>query len=563
MRLFFNPSFKKNKNIDNFSNNVIIRRLFIISFFMTSIGLAVFTKIIEVAVVDDNKNGSTLYEITKEDNILRGIIKDRNGRILASNIFKYKLKAYPKLINNPVITAKLVKKEIHSLDEKRIIKQISNKSKYETIIARNITAQQAKYINSLGIPGLEFFPSLKRFYPHNGLLSHIVGHTNNNLRGVNGIEKTFDKRLSVGEDINLSIDIRIQHASKEELIKDFLYYEAKSATLIIADISKNEILSMVSLPDFNPNLSINPKVKSYRNTATLNLYEMGSTFKVFSIAAALEHTGIDLKSNFDASKPLQISRYTIRDYHPENRVLNTKEVFLKSSNIGASRMALELGGNNLKNFYRNLGLLDYSTINLNEKAKPKYPKKWGEIETATLSYGHGISITPIHLIEAASLIFGDKKYKKVNLELQKNHKKINDKFLSLPTKDKLLHLMEENVLYGTGKNAFVKGYRIGGKTATAEKINILEGGYDKRKLVSSFLAVFPIDKPRYISLVLFDEPILKQRINSNDGATGGKTTAKTTAKVLKRIAPFLGLEEKDNINDILVKKKKGINFASF
>ena len=289
-----------------------------------------------------------------------------------------------------------------------------------------------------------------------------------------------------------------------------------------------------------------------------------SLFLLFTVAAAFEHSEIKLTSNFDASKPLRVSsRYLIKDYHPENRILNTKEVFLKSSNIGASLIGLKIGGDNLKNFYNNLGLLDYSSINIKEKAKPRYPLKWGDVETATLAYGHGISVTPMHLVEAASLIFGGYKSEKIKLELQEINKENQDTFLSHSTKEKLLQLMEENVLYGTGKKAFLPGYRIGGKTATAEKVDYKKGGYDKRKLVSSFLSVFPINEPKYICLVLFDEPILNNLHANNDGATGGKTAAKTTAKIIKRIAPMLGIELQFNINNLIVKREKGVNFVSY
>ena len=379
------------------------------------------------------------------------------------------------------------------------------------------------------------------------------------------MEKTFNEKLSSGKNVTLSLDIRLQHAIKEELLRDFLAFKAKTATAILADLETNEILSMISLPDFNPNLSINPKANSYRNTATLNLYEMGSTFKIFSIAAGLEHTDLKLSSNFDVNKPLRISRYLIRDYHPQSRALNTEEVFLKSSNKGASLIALQLGGENLKSFYQNLGLLNYSSINIKEKSKPKFPRKIGEIETANLSFGYGISITPVHLIEAASLIFSKYKFKKIELELQKENKeKTDNNFLSAATRNKILHLMQQNVLSGTGKNAYLKGYSIGGKTATAEKTKKKSGGYDKKKLVSSFLSIFPVTNPKYICLVLFDEPFLEKYVNENGGATGGRTAAKTTSKIIERVAPILGIEKENIAEDFLVNvKRKGLNFASF
>ena len=564
MRVFFNPVLKKLSDKNTYYNTLITRRLFLVAFFMTTIGLVVCTKMVELALIKDKNFRLSSNFVSKKNDAFRGEIKDRHGRILASNIFKYKLKAYPKLINNPEKTAEILSKEIEGINKKRIVKQISNRAKYEVVILRNITAKKAKYLNSLGMPGLEFFPSIKRFYPHGNLMSHLIGHTNNSLNGVNGIEKTFDEKLSSGEDVTLSMDVRVQHAIREELFKDFEIFKSKTAATILIDIKTNEIISMVSLPDFNPNFSINPKTNSYRNTATLNLYEMGSTFKVFTIAAAFEHSEINLSSNFDASKPLRVSsKYLIKDYHPENRVLSTKEVFLKSSNIGASLIGLKLGRDNLKRFYNSLGLFDYSSINIREKAKPKYPNIWGDVETATLSYGHGISITPMHLVEAASLIFGNFKNETVKLELQKTYKGNKDSLLRPATKDKLLKLMEQNVLYGTGKKAFVEGYRIGGKTATAEKIDFEKGGYNKKKLVSSFLSIFPINNPKFICLVLFDEPSLKEFTNENDGATGGKTAAKTTANIIRRIAPILGIEIQNNIKDLIVERKKGINFASY
>ena len=564
MRVFFNPVLKNFSSKNTYDTILVIRRLFLVAFFLTAIGLVVCTKIIELALIQNKSSSSASNNISKKNDLFRGEIKDRNGKILASNIFKYKLKAYPKLIDNPENTVEALSKNIKGLNKERIIKQISNKSKYEVIILRNITAKKAKHLNNLGIPGLEFFPSIKRFYPHGNLASHLIGHTNKNLTGINGIEKTFNESLSSGEDVTLGMDIRIQHAIREELSNDFKTFKSKTAATILIDIKTNEIISMVSLPDFNPNFSINPRLNSYRNSATLNLYEMGSTFKVFTIAAAFENSEINLSSKFDASKPLRVSsKYLIKDYHPENRVLSTKEVFLKSSNIGASKIGLQLGGESLKNFYNNLGLFDYSSINIIEKAKPRYPLKWGDVETATLSFGHGISITPMHLVEAASLIFGNFKNGKIKLKLQNGSIENKDSLLRVSTKEKLLQLMEENVLNGTGKKAFVEGYRIGGKTATAEKINFIKGGYDKRKLVSSFLSIFPINDPQYICLVLFDEPVLEGFSNNNDGATGGKTAAKTTAKIIKRIAPILGLEIQNNIEDLLVKRKKGINFASY
>jgi cell division protein FtsI (penicillin-binding protein 3) len=272
----------------------------------------------------------------------RGLLIDRNGNIVASNIYIYNLKAYPRNINKPEKIIKLLKEHVNFTDFNVVKRKIFNKSKCEVVIKKNITAPEAKRINSLGIPGLEFVPVIKRFYPNEKITAHYLGHVNKEMKGVYGAERSFNDTLNKGEDVKLSIDIRVQYAVRDELIKASKKFNSKSATAIIADINNGEIISLVSLPDYNPNTSIDPKRNSYRNTATLNLYEMGSTFKIFSIAAALERSDISINSKYDARKPMRLSKYTIKDYHPQNRILSIKEIFLKSSNIGASRIALEL-----------------------------------------------------------------------------------------------------------------------------------------------------------------------------------------------------------------------------
>ena len=290
--------------------------------------------------------------------------------------------------------------------------------------------------------------------------------------------------LKNGENVNLAIDIRIQYVVRNELKKAIEKYKAKSATSIIIDINSGEILSLVSIPDFNPNLSIDSNSDSYRNTATLNLYEMGSTFKIFSIAAAIEKSEINLETKFDASKPIKISNHLIKDYHPQNRILSTKEIFLKSSNIGSSLIALKLGNIELKKFYKELGLLSLSKINLLEKTKPIIPKKWGEAETATLSFGHGLSISPIQMVEAASILFINNKTFVPTIKKVKYVNEINKtKIISKKTNNILKSLMYENTIEGTAQRAKIKGYYIGGKPATGEKVND-KGLYDKTKLVS-------------------------------------------------------------------------------
>ena len=491
------------------------------------------------------------------------MLLDRNNRILASNIYIYNLKAYPKKIKDSVNTLNILSNQISLYDSTALLKKLNNKDKYEVLIKKNITAPQAKKINDLGIPGIEFVPVIKRFYPHREIASHFVGHVNGNMLGQLGAERTFNNKLHLGENINLSIDIRLQYIVRDELQKARIKYNSKSATAIIADLSNGEILSLVSLPDFNPNQSINPKLTSYTNTATLNLYEMGSTFKLFTIAAAIDLTQVDLETKFDASKPIEIANYKIKDYKPQNRILSTKEIFLNSSNIGSSLIALELGKLKLKTFYGKIGLLKKSYINLTEKTKPIIPKKWGKIQTATLSYGHGLSISPIQMIEVSSKLFNNNLKFKTQIHKAEDGKIIEQKrFLSVNTINTLKYLMHENTINGTAKKAKLNGFNIGGKTATGEKA--AKGKYDKTKLISSFLSIFPIEKPKYISLVLFDEPSLEYVKNQRQCATGGKTAAPVTANIYKRIFPILGITKNFNLDqELLVDNEGEVNFVSY
>ncbi len=551
-------------NLKLFEDKLVsTKRLMILCFFMSVLGIVIILRIIEISLPHEKIKLSNNEEGLLEEIKNRGLIFDRNGRLLATNIFVYNLKAYPRKINNPENTAILLSNEIH-ISHKEIIKKLKNKKLFEVIVKRNITEPEAKRINNLGIPGLEFFPVKKRFYPYKNYTAHYTGHVNENWQGKSGAERSFNKLLSNGKDINLSMDVRVQYIIREELKKASLDFKVKSATAIVANINNGEIISLVSIPDFNPNISIDPTKNSYRNTATMNLYEMGSTFKIFSIAAALDRSEIKIDSKFDARKPIKISNHLIRDHHPQNKILSTREIFLKSSNIGSSRIALKLGKENLKKFYNDLGLFNSSKVDFYEKSKPIVPDRWGEVETATLSFGHGLSISPIQMIEAASLLFNENLNHKVTIK--KNLDKIEykeNKLISENTKNILKELMLENVLLGTAKRAKMEGYDIGGKTATGEKVNN-KGKYDQTKLVSSFLAIFPIKKPKYISLVLFDEPKIKNIGQGYQGATGGLTAAPVTANILRRVMPLLGItSNKIPEPKFEIKEKDKLNFAAY
>ncbi|MFG1394006.1 peptidoglycan D,D-transpeptidase FtsI family protein [Xanthobacter agilis] len=483
-------------------------------------------------------------------------IIDRNGDIVAIDVKSPSLFAEPKRLIDPDEALEGLLKILPDLDVEETRKRL-NSGKGFAWLKREITPAQQRAIHRLGLPGIGFLKENRRIYPDGPILSHVIGGVNVDNQGISGLEKWIDGRglsdLHMAgfatdrqqEPVQLSIDMRVQHAVRDELIRAKDKFSALHAMAVVTEVNTGEIISMVSLPDFDPNVPGNPKDDAYLNRLTTGVYEMGSTFKAMSFAMALDSNRIGLNSTFDARAPLHFGRFKISDYHAENRVMSVPEIFLVSSNIGTAKMVLTLGVEAHKVFLKKMGQLDRLRTELPESAEPIVPKHWGELNSATIAFGHGLSVAPLQAVMAVnSMVNGGYLIPPTFLKRdQEEAQKVAVRVLKSDTSDKMRYIMRLNAEKGTAKKADIPGYMVGGKTGTAEKV--VNGRYAKHKLLTSFTAVFPMDKPQYLILVMLDEP---QATSETYGfATSGWNAAPTAGKVVERIAPMLNVTPRQNL----------------
>jgi cell division protein FtsI (penicillin-binding protein 3) len=379
----------------------------------------------------------------------------------------------------------------------------------------------------------------------------VLGYVNVDNKGSAGIEKWLDDRgladlhrAGFASDrqqvpVQLAIDLRVQHVLHDELFAAREKYHAQAAAGLVLDVRTGEIVSMVSIPDYDPNdarMALDP---TRLNRLTKGRYEMGSTFKAFTVAMALDSGKVKLSSSFDASKPLQFGKNVIHDFHAQNRVLTVPEIFTYSSNIGAARMALLLGVEKHQAFLRSLGQLDRLQTELPEGAEPIVPKPWTELNTATIAFGHGLSVLPLQAaMGVAALVNGGLLIPPTFLKRSPQDAQMLAKRVIKPeTSAAIRYLMRLNAEKGSARQADVPGYYVGGKTGTAEKV--FDGHYVKNRLLTDFMAVLPADDPRYLILIMLDEP--QALPDTKESAVAAMNAGPTTAKVIARIAPILGI----------------------
>jgi len=465
----------------------------------------------------------------------RAAIQDRNGLLLATNLTTASLYARPKAMLDVPGAAEKLARVLPEIDAASLTERLSGEKQFAWI-KRHLTPRQQQEVNALGLPGIGLAPDHSRIYPQGALTAHVVGYVDPDSRGLAGIERSFDGALRRGEAAELSIDLRVQHALRDELLRSVERHQALAAAGLVMDIASGEILGMVSLPDFEPQRPGAAEREALFNRAALGVYEMGSTLKAFTTAMALELGATSLDHKFDARAPLQYARFSIRDDHPKNRWLSVSEVFVYSSNIGSARMAMDVGIARHRQFLGSLGLLEAVRLELLENGQPLVPRPWREINTLTIAFGHGLAITPVQLVAGyAALANGGIA---VTPTLLKRTGPVEGRrVVSAETSVQMRRLMRAVVEQGTGKQAEAEGYLVGGKTGTAEKAG--RGGYQRKALLSSFVGVFPADAPRFVILAVLDEP--KGRKDTNGYATGGWTAAPAVARIVNRIAPVLGV----------------------
>ena len=484
---------------------------------------------------------------------LRGDILDRNGELIATSIKMSSLYADATLVANKEEVARDIAGILPDVAKADILQKLSSEKKF-VWLKRNITPKQEYAINALGHPGLGFQEEDRRLYPQGVLAAHVAGYTDVDGRGIAGIEGAFDKKLAAGGNgVVLSVDLRVQHVLHHELSEAVKKFSAKAGIGMVMDVNTGEIIAMVSLPDFDPLHPAEASDNAKFNRASLGVFEMGSTFKIFPTALALDRGVAGFGTTYDATTPIKMGRFTISDYHAENRVLTVPEIFILSSNIGVARMAMDIGTPAMKEFYGRLGFFTQEPIELPERGSPLYPKPWREVSTLTASYGHGVAVSPVHLMRAAAAMVNGGVLRKptlLKLEGAAVDGEEEERVIKPETSRKIRRLMELTVATGTGGNAHVMGYNVGGKTGTAEKSS--GGRYDKGAVFSSFLGVFPVQNPQYAVLAILDEP--KATSDTHGYATGGWTAAPVVAKVVERMAPLYGMEPAADTGPEVVKE---------
>ena len=477
-------------------------------------------------------------------------ILDRNGQILATDVKTPSLFAEPRKIIDVDEAVELLTAVLPDLDATEVRERLSSKRGF-VWLKREITPAQQIEVHRLGIPGIGFLSENKRVYPNGPVISQSIGHVNIDNQGIAGLEKWVDGQglaalhmAGLATDrlqkpVNLSVDLRVQFALRDELVKAREKFNAKAAAGVITDVNTGEIVAMVSEPDYDPNNPREANDPTRINRLTTGVYEMGSTFKALTIAMALDNGKANLNSTFDARASLRYGKFTIHDYHAEKRVLTVPEIFTYSSNIGAAKMALAVGVQGHQDFLRKLGQLDRLRTELPESAEPLLPKRWSELNTVTIAFGHGMSVAPLQAVMGvAATINGGWLIPPTFLKRSEAEAKALSKQVLKPeTSIKMRYLMRLNAEKGTATTANVPGYYVGGKTGTAEKV--VNGRYSKTKLMTDFMAILPSDKPRYMLLIMLDEPQASKETHGY--ATAGWNAAPTAQKVLARVAPLLGL----------------------
>jgi cell division protein FtsI (penicillin-binding protein 3) len=470
--------------------------------------------------------------------IERGEIVDRNGVVLATNLTTYSLYANPQQIMDVDEAVNGLSGLFPDLGKETIRGKLTSGRSFEWI-KRNLTPRERSAVIRLGVPGLSFQEEERRIYPQGRLTAHVIGFTDIDNRGLAGVEQSFDEVLRQGHrQIALSLDIRIQNILHEEVSRAIADFRAVGGSGMVLDIETGEMLGMVSLPDFDPNSPGDAPDEARFNRNTLGVYEMGSTFKLFNTAMALDDGVVSLGDRFNATHPLRVSGYTIHDFHPENRWLTVPEIIQYSSNIGSALIAAEVGTERQKEFMARVGMLKPVSLELPELGQPMYPGRWTSLSTMTIAYGHGIAVTPLHLLAGVAGLIDGGMYRPVTLMKRDGGAPLaGRRILKEATSADIRKLMRLVVESGTGKSANVPGYLVGGKTGTAEKT--MGRGYNSNASLASFVAAFPMNAPRYAVLVIVDSP--KPNAASHGFATAGWVSAPAVGRVIERMAPILGM----------------------
>ena len=541
-------SFEKNLTKTSIFLTKINNRLILASLFITAIFLVVAIKIIEVNLFNQNEQSIFNKSYTEA----RGNILDRNNNPLTANLRLANIGVFPNKIYDKNKFVNSVKIIFPELSRERLLKKINGKSHFW--IKRNVSNYKLQQVYDIGETGIEITPSYLRKYPHDELVSHILGDVDIDNICIAGIEKSFNQKLVKNENEFISsIDIQIQYAVRDELLNGIKKYKALGASGILMDINSGEIISMVSLPDFNPNQPVEDiqSEGKYFNKNTLGVYEFGSVMKTFTTAIGLEENIFNLNTKFAVPKRIKVGKNRVEDVHAacDQLECSVKDIFVQSSNVGTIQMVRDIGTNLQQIYLDRLGLLSRININLPELASPQQPDPWRDVNRDSISYGYGLSISPLHLTVATAAVLNGGYLVKPSLEkINKEDLKVFDQIFSKKTSDEMKYLFNQVVLNGSAKEAFKESESkliVGGKTGTARTIK--NGTYDRDHKMTSFISVFPIHEPKYVLLTVIDRP----RGVEEDfyWTNAGWNAAKVGKLIIDRIGPILAINSKYELNN--------------
>ncbi len=480
---------------------------------------------------------------------IRPDILDRNGEVLATDIKTPSVYASPRSIIDVDDAVERLIQVLPDLDPEKLRRDLSSNRAF-LFVKREITPRQQAAILQLGIPGVGFIEENRRVYPAGNATSHVLGVVNVDHEGIAGLEKYIDgtglsalqaagiSANNILSPVSITLDLRVQHALHQELTQAIETFHAKAAAGIILDVRTGEIVAMASLPDYDPYQPTQALEPDRLNRITSGAFEMGSVFKTFTFAMLLDSRLGTLDSTFDVTNPIRIGSSTISDFHGAGRVINLSEAFTKSSNIAAAKMALQVGVEGHQAFLRRLGLLTRLRTELPETAAPILPPEWTRLSTMTIAFGHGLSVTPLQAVTAvAAMVNGGNYVPPTFLPRSLSEaEELAQPVIRPGTSETMRYLLRLNVESGTGRRANAAGYRVGGKTGTAEKV--INGRYDPDRKRNSFMGAFPMDDPKFAFVILIDEP---QRADNGGGLTAGWNAVPTVGRIVERVAPMLGV----------------------
>ncbi len=530
-------------------HDVLIMSQARIYFILVIVSLCAFALSFRLVDIMLMQNGPQLARTSPSTAVMRHNITDRHNEIIATQLITASVSANPQKIIDIEETVNKLTTLLPNIDRKTLKKRLMSKRSF-VWVARHITPKIQAAIHNSGIPGIDLVRDEKRVYPHGKLMSHPLGLCNHENVGSSGLEKQFDHHL-LQNDLHTTLDVRTQYATIQTLQEGIQHFKAKAGNAIVMDITNGEILSLVSLPTYDPNSPDQIDGRMF-NRNTQGVYEVGSTFKIFNIAIALESGRANINSRFDASQPIKIGRFTVTDFRGPNRVITLQEAFTLSSNIAMIQIARSYGAPLQKKYLKDFGMLDCAHIELPEVAKPLFPKNWQETSMMSISYGYGISVTPIQTAAAVAGIVNDGMQALPTLIKNKNSVQAK-RVISSKTSTIIRRLMRQVVLEGTGRKANAPGYGVFAKTGTAYQAK--NGSYGKRDArTTSAIAVFPYDKPKYLVLIMLDDP--KGLKETSGFATAGWNAASLAGKLVAKIAPILNIKPKfDPLDQILTKIK--------